>query len=437
MAIYYLNVKTVSRSQGRSVVAAAAYCSKSRLRDDRLGYECDFSGSGDVVYSEILLPQNAPERWSNREIFWNEVEAIEVRKDSALAREIEIVIPSELSREQGISLARHYLLDYFVGLGMVVDFNIHLSECADGRARAFVHALLSMREIEGDGFGRKRSDWKAKDVLLKWRKLWMSLANRSLADAGRKERIDDRANSVRGRGLEPPRVGWFEDASAVDAETAWRNGERIIAEPELALEALVQITRSFSRGDLEHFVKERTADEEQFLVALGRVELSPGILRLGIAVDGVECFSTRTASSLMRSDVAAEVRSLADGGGLSIGAGALSDAAKAWEAEGLRMRGVGLTYDLAKAFQKKTGIKSVAVHGILGRWKKKEDLLEARDVLVVNDVGKLSEKQKKWMLAAARAVRAKLVLIDGDRLKVVDGARIGLDAEAFEMLAAE
>ena len=64
MAIYYLNVKTVSRSQGRSVVAAAAYCSKSRLWDDRLGYECDFSGSGDAFYSEILLPQNAPERWS-------------------------------------------------------------------------------------------------------------------------------------------------------------------------------------------------------------------------------------------------------------------------------------------------------------------------------------------------------------------------------------
>lgn len=360
-----------------------------------------------------------------------------MRKDAALAREIEIVIPSELSREQGIALARNYLLDYFVGLGMVVDFNIHLSDCADGRTRKFVNALLSMREIEGEGFGKKRSDWKAKDVLLKWRKQWASLANKCLADSGRKEWIDDRANSVRGRGLEPPRVGWLEHASAVDVETAWRNGERIIAEPGLALDALVEARRSFSRRDLAKFVKERTADEEQFLVALGRVESSTGIVRHGVGDDGEECFSTRTSGGLVGPNEAAEVRSFEDSAGRSIGAGGLREAAKAWEAEGLRICGVGLTYDLAKALQKRTGIKSVAVHGILGRWKKKEDLLEERDVLVVNDVAKLSEKQKKWMLAAARAVHAKLVLVDGEKFKMVDGARIGLYIEAFEILAAE
>ena len=390
-----------------------------------------------TLYSEMLLPKNGPDRWLDREVLWNEVEATEGRKDAQLAREIELVIPGELSRVEGIRLARQFLGDLFVGMGMVVDFSIHGVVGDGGREIVYAHALLSMREISAAGFGKKRRVWNSPKELLKWRKQWASLANKCLADAGRKERIDDRANSVRGRGLEPPRVGWLEDASVVDVETAWRNGERIIAEPGLALEALVQVGRSFSRRDLAKFVKERTSDEEQFLVALGRVESSTGIVRLGVGDDGEECFSTRTGGELMRPDVAGEVRPLVDGGGLSIGAGALSDAAKAWEAEGLRMRGVGLTYDLAKAFQKRTGIKSVAVHGILGRWKKKEDLLEERDVLVVNDVAKLSEKQKKWMLAAARAVHAKLVLVDGEKYTVVDGARIGLDIEAFEMLAAE
>ena len=37
MPIFYLNVGTVSRGDGRSVVAAAAYCSRSKLYDARLG----------------------------------------------------------------------------------------------------------------------------------------------------------------------------------------------------------------------------------------------------------------------------------------------------------------------------------------------------------------------------------------------------------------
>ena len=35
MAIYHLSVKVVARSHGRSIVAAAAYRSGSRLTDDR------------------------------------------------------------------------------------------------------------------------------------------------------------------------------------------------------------------------------------------------------------------------------------------------------------------------------------------------------------------------------------------------------------------
>ncbi len=74
------------------------------------------------------------------------------------------------------------------------------------------------------------------------------------------------------RALEPPRVGWLEHASAADVETAWRHGEGNVSEPVCALDALMETRRSFSRRDLAKFVKERTADEEQFLVALGRVE---------------------------------------------------------------------------------------------------------------------------------------------------------------------
>ena len=38
-----------------------------------------------------------------------------------------------------------------------------------------------------------------------------------------------------------------------------------------------------------------------------------------------------------------------------------------------------------------------------GAVDERQDQLEPNDVLVVNDVKKLSQKQKDWMLAAARA----------------------------------
>ncbi len=61
MAIYHFSVKVIGRAAGRSAVAAAAYRSASRLRDDRLDRDHDFSAKRGVVHSEVMLPENAPE----------------------------------------------------------------------------------------------------------------------------------------------------------------------------------------------------------------------------------------------------------------------------------------------------------------------------------------------------------------------------------------
>jgi len=84
MAIYHLHVKVIGRKTGSSAVASAAYRSASRLRDDRLERNHDFSAKRGVVHSEVMLPEKAPEAWSDRERLWNDVEAFEVRKDAQL-----------------------------------------------------------------------------------------------------------------------------------------------------------------------------------------------------------------------------------------------------------------------------------------------------------------------------------------------------------------
>ena len=92
MAIYHLHVKVIGRKSGSSAVASAAYRSGSRLRDERLDRSHDFSGKRGVVHSEVMLPENAPQAWSDRERLWNDVEAFEVRKDAQLAREVEFAL---------------------------------------------------------------------------------------------------------------------------------------------------------------------------------------------------------------------------------------------------------------------------------------------------------------------------------------------------------
>ena len=86
MAIYHLHVKVIGRKSGSSAVASAAYRSGSRLRDERFGRDQDFSAKRGVVHSEVMLPENAPKEWSDRERLWNDVEAFEIRKDSQLDR---------------------------------------------------------------------------------------------------------------------------------------------------------------------------------------------------------------------------------------------------------------------------------------------------------------------------------------------------------------
>src|SRR3954466_7528496 len=169
VAIYHFSAKVIGRSSGRSAVAAAAYRSASALLDEREARTHDFSQKADVVHSEILLPEGAPGRWSDRGVLWNAVEAAEKRKDAQLAREVEFALPRELSREEGVALARDFVAEQFVSRGMVADLNVHWPVDAEGAGKPHVHVMLTMREAGPDGFGRKVRDWNGVTELQGWR----------------------------------------------------------------------------------------------------------------------------------------------------------------------------------------------------------------------------------------------------------------------------
>ena len=165
MAIYHFSVKVISRATGASAVASAAYRSASRLHDERLDRDHDFTGKSGVVHSEVMLPDGAPEPLSDRATLWNTVEAGEKRKDAQLSREVEFAIPREMDQAQGVALARDFVQREMVDRGMVADLNVHWDIGPDSLAKPHAHVMLSMREVGDGGFGAKVRDWNRTELV--------------------------------------------------------------------------------------------------------------------------------------------------------------------------------------------------------------------------------------------------------------------------------
>ena len=135
MALFHLTVKVISRNQGRSAVSAAAYRSATKMINEWDGVEHDFTKKHWVEYSEIMLPDNAPPEYRDRSKLWNTVELSEKSSDARLAREVEIALPKELSRQQQVELIRNYVKAKFVDKGMIADINIHDPPVTDDLGR--------------------------------------------------------------------------------------------------------------------------------------------------------------------------------------------------------------------------------------------------------------------------------------------------------------
>jgi Ti-type conjugative transfer relaxase TraA len=470
VAIYHLSAKVISRADGRSAVAAAAYRAGEELHDERLGRPHDFTHKAGVVHSEILLPEGAPAHLLDRATLWNTVEAGEKRKDAQLAREIEISLPRELSQPEAIRLAQDFVREEFVARGMVADLNVHWGRTASGEEQPHAHVMLTMREVGPAGFGRKVREWNRTEVLVGWRERWAALANERLVEQGHDIRVDHRSHAAQEIGLEPQTkigpAGARRAARGEDAERAAeheglarRNGERIIADPSLVLGALTRQQSTFTRRDLARLVDRHTADADQFAAVMAKVEASPELVRLGADGRRQERFTTREMlAAEQRMEQAAVVlaerqghrvdlrrrflesptlgreqvlafRHVTQAQDLSVVVGyagtgkstMLGEARAVWEAEGFHVRGAALSGIAAEQLEAGAGIASRTVHSLLFQWEQGREALTARDVLVVDEAGMIGSRQMERLLSQAEAAGAKVVLVgDPEQLQAIE-----------------
>ncbi|MDJ0634779.1 MAG: MobQ family relaxase [Xenococcaceae cyanobacterium MO_188.B29] len=195
MAIYYFNASVISRSKGRSATASAAYRAGEKILDIRTGEIHDYRQKKGVDEKIILAPNSAPDWVKDRASLWNEVERVERRKNSQLAREIKLAIPVELDRTQQLELVQKFVTEQFVSQGMVADVTFHDLDSHNPHA----HIMLTMREIDEHGFSPKKNrDWNKRELLEKQREAWAVTANLALEKAGIKEAIDHRTLVAQG-----------------------------------------------------------------------------------------------------------------------------------------------------------------------------------------------------------------------------------------------
>ena len=203
MADYRFSAQAISRSKGQSSVASAAYRAGARLIDERTGEIHDYGRKAGVVHSEVMAPQATPDWMHDRAQLWNAVEAVERRKDAQLAREIQLSLPHELNAEQRKQLVRGFVQEQFVSHGMIADIAIHAPSEKGDQRNHHAHVMLTMRELSGDGFGKKNRDWNSPEMLGQWRENWALHQNRALERHGHESRVDHRSYEAQGIDREP------------------------------------------------------------------------------------------------------------------------------------------------------------------------------------------------------------------------------------------
>src|SRR5690606_34442132 len=133
---------------------------------------------------------------------------------------------------------------------------------------------------------------------------WADHVNTRLAELDIDARIDHRSLEAQGIDLEPQdkigpaasrmgERGLESERIEQHREIAQRNGERIIAEPRVALDAITHNQATFTTRDLAMFVHRHSDGKEQFDRVMGAVRASPELVALGKDGRGADRFTSR------------------------------------------------------------------------------------------------------------------------------------------------
>ena len=226
--VIHWRMEILGRSGGGSVISYSAYSAGARMRDISSGNTYDWSKRQDVIFSDVMLPPNAPPQYANRETLWQAVEKIEKNKNAQLARLLVCTLPTELPRTTQIEMVQEYVQKAFVDRGMCAEINIH----DDGNGNPHAHIILTMRSMDTNGkwltkqqkicerdadgnliyypirrqykcTTQKTNDWDNQKNVELWREAWANLCNMAYVQSGIEKRVSHKSYKRQGLDLLP------------------------------------------------------------------------------------------------------------------------------------------------------------------------------------------------------------------------------------------
>ena len=229
MPVPHLEIRIVQRSKGSSAVAGAAYQAGEKLFSEYDQKMKNYLYKKEVVYTEVMLPNNAPPGYADRATLWNAAEEVEKQWNSQLARRFVVALPREAPPEMYPQMMQEYCREHFVSKGMCCDFAIHDPDPPGHNPHC--HIMLTMRAIDENGkwmpksrkvydldengeriklpSGRWKShkedtvDWNDQKYCEIWRHEWEVIQNRYLEANDRPERVDLRSYARQGLDIVP------------------------------------------------------------------------------------------------------------------------------------------------------------------------------------------------------------------------------------------
>lgn len=215
MSIMFLKIRSVSRGQGGSAVAKAAYIARDRLRDAGTNRLHDHRSTPGLEHAEILRPAatagGGPAWVGDRQTLWNQAESAERQRNSRVAREYTVALPHELERRARVELAREFAQRIADRYGTAVDLAVHGPTARGDPRNHHAHILATTRELTADGLGRKATielnteNRRARGlphVAVEYRALraqWAELANEKLREANLEARLEPRSRATLAR----------------------------------------------------------------------------------------------------------------------------------------------------------------------------------------------------------------------------------------------
>jgi len=474
MAIEFARSHVLSRSAGHTAVKAAAYRAGEKLKDERTGLTADYSHrASDVGHSEILLPESADQKMSDRETLWAAVEEREDQHNrhasARLAVDNIIALPADVSQEHQVKMAKAFAQKEFVSKGLVVDMAIHYH--SEGNPHA--HLMTTTRPLVGDSFGAKDREVAGKfyggvkiadEVQLRHR--WADFQNSYFNEHDIDMSVTNHkgeyqaevhlgaANAMEKRGIETEK---FEKVAQIRSA----RDQAILENPEIVINRVADKKAVFTRHDLYRELNKVVKNSEAFAEIKPKLDAHLSLVRMEIkgekeyltTIDNIKnehsirFNSDKLAASDKRFGVAdsvvndvlkdydflskeqiGAVKHLTESNRLGVVMG-LAGAGKSTMLEAVRrinedsgrqIHGVALAGKAADELEKSSGISSRTIASFIYGVRAERIEIKAGDVLAIDEFGMVSSKQAEELLKIAEVAGAKVIAVgDTEQLQSI------------------